>query len=826
MSVVITLDNLLIPRLTTVARDAIAAVNGMRIYNTTDDQFEWFENGAWTANPSGISDHGGLTGLGDDDHTQYLLRQPAADVVINDAASDFDFRFEGVGEPNLLFLDAGTDTIGIGGVAISGVQLAIEDDTDEVSAEIIRLLSTRATRATNDEVFMTFYNTDNMGVQVETNRITSIIRDISSTIVDSTLVIDSLRAGATVEMMRLGFNASGDGGVTINEGANANIDFRVEGGAEIFLISTDAGDDVVAIGGVPVANVQLLVERDTDEVASELLRLLSTRATRTINDEIFMTFRHPDSSGTPNETNRITSVLRSTTAGAVDSMLTIDSVRDGVSVEMVRMGFTGAGAGTVVINEDGNANVDFLSKGSFRVESSTELFLIQALKGDDVVGIGGAPVVGVQLTVEDDTDEVSAELLRLSSTRATPANGDEIFQSFYQRDSFFVATEFGRITSIVQNITDGSERGTFRFAVQQHGSLIEMLRMQATGASTEEVVVNEAASDCDFRIEGATETSLFVTDAGLDVAGIGGPVTSGVQLTIEKDTDEVSSELLRLRSVRATRADNDEVFMGFYNPDDAATQRETSRITSILTDASTATPFGSLEFEVSQSGTLRRFLALTAPAAAGQMVFSVNPDNVNINFLFTTTCGGTITMNNDGDSLDATGDVQLNWAGPAAFTGLTTMVDAQSTLGVLLLTNTQDQTSLELLRLISDRATRADNDEVVITAFADDDAGATNEVGRLNYIATDVSAATFRGQIMLEVADGAATSAMQEVFRVGEINTGALQFGFFGSNATRGTFTLNEATDDFTLDDAETTLNNQQVLRALISTLKAHGILL
>jgi len=49
MSVAITLDNLLIPRLTTVQRDAITAVNGMRIYNVTDDQFEWFEGGAWTA---------------------------------------------------------------------------------------------------------------------------------------------------------------------------------------------------------------------------------------------------------------------------------------------------------------------------------------------------------------------------------------------------------------------------------------------------------------------------------------------------------------------------------------------------------------------------------------------------------------------------------------------------------------------------------------------------------------------------------------------------------------------------------------------------------
>jgi len=58
--------------------------------------------------------HGGLTGLGDDDHTQYLLRQPAADQVINDSGGDFNLRIEGDTEQNLLFIDAGADRVGIG----------------------------------------------------------------------------------------------------------------------------------------------------------------------------------------------------------------------------------------------------------------------------------------------------------------------------------------------------------------------------------------------------------------------------------------------------------------------------------------------------------------------------------------------------------------------------------------------------------------------------------------------------------------------------------------------------------------------------------------
>jgi hypothetical protein len=38
---------LIVPRMTTTQRDALTAVNGMIIYNTTTNQFNFFENGAW-----------------------------------------------------------------------------------------------------------------------------------------------------------------------------------------------------------------------------------------------------------------------------------------------------------------------------------------------------------------------------------------------------------------------------------------------------------------------------------------------------------------------------------------------------------------------------------------------------------------------------------------------------------------------------------------------------------------------------------------------------------------------------------------------------------
>ena len=36
-----------VPSLTTVERDALTAVNGMLVYNSTDNKFQGYENGAW-----------------------------------------------------------------------------------------------------------------------------------------------------------------------------------------------------------------------------------------------------------------------------------------------------------------------------------------------------------------------------------------------------------------------------------------------------------------------------------------------------------------------------------------------------------------------------------------------------------------------------------------------------------------------------------------------------------------------------------------------------------------------------------------------------------
>ena len=329
MSVAITLDNLLIPRLTTVQRDAITGVNGMRIYNTTDDQFEWFEGGAWTANVSGVSDHGGLTGLTDDDHTQYalLLGRAGGQSLIG-----------GTGASDDLVLRASSN-------AIEG-QVIAEDETDAVSSEILRLRSVRATRADGDAIFQSFYQPDDAGTQVELGRITSILNDTSAGATDGALTFSIDVEGTLTEIFRINSPlGSGAAEFVFNEGSGDNLDFRVEGATETHMIYVDGNLDAIGLGGFGTSGVLVTIEDDTNEVSAEILRIKSTRITRADNDNIFISFYQPNSAGAVTEFGRISSFISDVTSGATeDGFFRFEAAAGGGLQTVFQIGFNSAGA--------------------------------------------------------------------------------------------------------------------------------------------------------------------------------------------------------------------------------------------------------------------------------------------------------------------------------------------------------------------------------------------------------------------------------------------------------------------------------------------------
>jgi hypothetical protein len=85
---------------------------------------------------SAAGDHNQLQNLAVGDvHTQYLLRQPSANVVINNAAADYDFTIKGSGLANLFTLDAGLGAIGINVAPLDVAQgrLQVVDDSSNTA---------------------------------------------------------------------------------------------------------------------------------------------------------------------------------------------------------------------------------------------------------------------------------------------------------------------------------------------------------------------------------------------------------------------------------------------------------------------------------------------------------------------------------------------------------------------------------------------------------------------------------------------------------------------------------------------------------------------
>jgi hypothetical protein len=81
------------------------------------------------------------------------------------------------------------------------------------------------------------------------------------------------------------------------------------------------------------------------------------------------------------------------------------------------------------------------------------------------------------VTLQHQTDAASVEQLQIRGPdRATPAIGDEVFQSFYLEDAGGFE-EQARITAALDVVTDAAEESSIRFDIQKAGTLTEAFIM-------------------------------------------------------------------------------------------------------------------------------------------------------------------------------------------------------------------------------------------------------------------------------------------------------------------------------------------------------------
>jgi len=140
-----------------------------------------------------------------------------------------------------------------------------------------------------------------------------------------------------------------------------------------------------------------------------------------------------------------------------------------------------------------------------------------------------------KITIENTNDDSQEAQLEFKKNGTSPANSDDLgIIRFVGDDSNGSAHLYSYIMVDSETVTAGAENGRIFFFNSKAGTTHEVI-----GISHDEIVINEAGVDTNFRIEGDGDANLFFVDAGNDRVGIG-TNSPDVDLDVKKSTTTIA----------------------------------------------------------------------------------------------------------------------------------------------------------------------------------------------------------------------------------------------------------------------------------------------
>lgn len=502
-----------------------------------------------------------------------LVTATVAAWTVNPLGADFDFVVQGDTNPFLVHSDAGLDAVGIGGAAVSGRALTVTGE-QTIAAAIGGFAAPLLITKGGQDVFQVGYT----GSTLSYMRVTAggSIDGIAALLLngqygallspelyfsDGTGAIGGdVTLDVNTHEVRISTNISGGSYLdsarfgrtlaVLNE-AGADIDLRAEGDTDPFLITADAGLDLVAIGGAADDNswklrvygsilahhaslsgtIRAMAPSTSTAGSVETRTHLGDPATRLVSYGSAF-------SGTMLGQNRASANVLEATAGPLYISTALGQALKIGTFDVEHIGVSSAG--DIVFNETGVS-----SAATLRVEGDTNpnLLTVGTASGVEQVVIGSTTNPGTAgsvapLVVTRPTANNICGIVVWPVQANTSATVSCINQGNTTSGAFGYSTSAGSLLGIsLSGKVFMQHAGTGGMIIGSSSNVpmylgTNNIERLAFTTSTVATVLNDTGADIDERHEGDTDANLLTIDAGLDIVFVGIAPGGGPKLQV------------------------------------------------------------------------------------------------------------------------------------------------------------------------------------------------------------------------------------------------------------------------------------------------------